>query len=338
MPVLHRRTLAAAVTGATLLLTAAACSAAEDDTESTPNTTVETTAEAEPTTIEVEDNHGVQTISLPPTSVVATDNRTFQTLADWGIELSAAAVALMEPGLSYTEDDSIVDLGNHNEPNLEAIVAVEPDLIINGQRFASYYADIAALAPNAAIVELDPRDGEPFDEELRRQVEVLGQIFDRESDADALIAEFDESIARVQAAYDADQTVMAVITSGGSINYAAPTTGRTLGPVFDILGLTPALEEDGSTDHQGDDISVEAIAASNPDWILVMDRDAGVSASGDGEYTPANELITGSAALTSVTAVVEEQVVYMPGNSYLNEGIQTYTSFFNAIADAMEAS
>ena len=47
---------------------------------------------------------------------------------------------------------------------------------------------------------------------------------------------------------------------------------------FDEFGFTPALEVEGaSDDHQGDDISVEAIADSDPDWIVVLDRDAGVS-------------------------------------------------------------
>ena len=100
---------------------------------------------------------------MPPQSVVATDNRTFETLADWGIELSAAAVALMPSTNPYTSDDSIVDLGTHNEPDLEAVVAAEPDLIVNGQRFAQFHDDFVSLVPDATVLELDPRDGEPFD-------------------------------------------------------------------------------------------------------------------------------------------------------------------------------
>ncbi len=42
-------------------------------------------------TIKVEDNNGTQTVTTPPTSVVATDNRTFETLDAWGIKLSAGA-------------------------------------------------------------------------------------------------------------------------------------------------------------------------------------------------------------------------------------------------------
>ncbi|HIT74789.1 MAG TPA: ABC transporter substrate-binding protein, partial [Candidatus Avipropionibacterium avicola] len=251
------------------------------------------------------------------------------------ITLAAAPVSLMAADNPYKEDGSIVNLGSHNEPDLEAVVAVDPDLIINGQRFSQYRDDFVTLAPDAAIVELDPRDGEAFEGELKRQIEVLGTIFGRDDDASALIDDFDASVKAVKDAYDPSLTVMTVITAGGEINFSAPSTGRTLGPVYDMLGLTPALEADGSGDHTGDDISVEAIAASDPGLILVMDRDAAVSANSGEEYTPANELIADSEALQNVAAVKEGKIVYMPQYTYVNEGIQTYTTFFNQIAEAL---
>ena len=288
------------------------------------------------TTIEIEDNNGTQTVNAPPESVVALDNRTFQTLSDWGVELSAGAVSLMPETIDYTQDESILDVGSHNEPDLESVVAAEPDLVVNGQRFSQYQDDIADLVPETPILVLDPEEGEPFDTELERQTEVLGEVFDKQDEAAQLTDEFDAAIERVGAAYDEGDTVMAVTTSGGEIGYLAPGVGRTLGPVFDIFGLTPALEvDDASDDHQGDDISVEAIADSNPDWILVMDRDAAVSAD-EAEYEPAEDVLSGSEALSNVTAVEEEQIVYMPADTYTNEGIQTYTEFFGTLADALE--
>ncbi|MGO2002907.1 MULTISPECIES: siderophore ABC transporter substrate-binding protein [Micrococcaceae] len=287
-------------------------------------------------TVSIEDNNGTQAVPNPPASVVATDNRTFETLSDWGVELSAGAVALMPDTIDYTNDDSIVDLGNHREPDLEAVVAAEPDLIVNGQRFAQYHEDFASLVPDATILELDPREGEPLDAELKRQTEVLGEVFGKQDEAQKINEDFDAAIERAKAAYDGSEKVMAVITSGGDIGYSAPSNGRTLGPVFDMLDLTPALEvEDSSDDHQGDDISVEAIADSNPDWILAMDRDAAVAADEAG-YQPANELLDSSAALKNVTAVKEGKVIYMPADTYTNEGIQTYTEFLNSFADALE--
>ncbi|MBS0023123.1 siderophore ABC transporter substrate-binding protein [Microbacterium paraoxydans] len=289
-------------------------------------------------TVTIEDNTGEHEISTPPASVVALDNRTFQTLSDWGVELSAGAVSLMPETVGYATDDSIVDIGLHTEPDLEAIVAADPDLIISGQRFTQHNAAIAELVPDATIIDLEPREGEAFDAELKRQTTVLGEIFGKQDEAQKLVDEFDAAVERAKAAYDDTDTVMAVNTSGGQIGYLAPTVGRSLGPIYDILGLTPALEVDDATDdHQGDEISVEAIAASNPHWILVLDRDA-VFAAETPDYVQAAEILESSEALAGVTAVKDGQIVYMPTDTYLNESIQTYTAFLNDLADALEKS
>ncbi|MBO0982033.1 siderophore ABC transporter substrate-binding protein [Microbacterium sp. SD291] len=323
------RTLITASLGAVGLLVLAGCAsgaAAEPEDE----------AGAAAATVTIEDNSGTHEIATPPASVVALDNRTFQTLSDWDVELSAAAVALMPDSVSYTKDPELVDVGLHSEPDLESIVAVEPDLIISGQRFTQHNTAIAELVPDATIIDLEPREGEPFDDELKRQVTVLGEIFGKQEEAKALVEEFDAAVERAKDAYDDADKVMAVNTSGGEIGYIAPTVGRSLGPIYDILGLTPALEvADATDDHQGDDISVEAIAASNPDWILVLDRDA-VFADETPDYVQAAEILERSEALAGVTAVAEGNIVYMPTDTYLNEGIQTYTAFLNDLADALE--
>lgn len=323
------RTLTATSAALVGLLALAGCSSNTADSEET---------EPAAASVTIEDNTGTHEVATPPTSVVALDNRTFQTLSDWGIELSAGAVSLMPDTVSYVDDDAIVDIGNHNEPDLEAIVAVDPDLIISGQRFTQHNSAIADLVPDATIIDLEPREDEPFDEELKRQVTVLGEIFGKEDEAEQLVSDFDAAAERAAAAYDDSDTVMAVNTSGGTIGYLAPTVGRSLGPIYDMLGLTPALEVDDATDdHQGDEISVEAIASSNPDWILVLDRDA-VFAADTPDYVQASEILESSEALASVTAVTDEQIVYMPTDTYLNESIQTYTIFLNDFADALEAS
>ncbi|AMT92817.1 iron ABC transporter substrate-binding protein [Brevibacterium linens] len=310
-------------------LTLAGCGSADTDSAN---------ADDSGATIEVEDNNGKQTVASPPKSVVATDNRTFQTLSDWGIELSGGAVSLMSEDLDYTQDDSILDLGSHREPDLEKVVEAKPDLIVNGQRFAQFHDDLAKLAPGATVLELDPRDGEDFDAELRRQTEVLGEVFGKQDEAKKLVDDFDASIERAQAAYDDSDKAMGLITSAGDIGYAAPSVGRTVGPVFDILELDPALEvEEGSEDHQGDDISVEAIAKSNPDLMIVLDRDASFAPEERDEGSaPAAEVLEDSEALKDVPAIKDDKIVYFPEDTYLNEGIQTYTEFFNDFADKLE--
>ncbi|MFT3944717.1 MAG: ABC transporter substrate-binding protein [Ancrocorticia sp.] len=307
-------------------------------TESTSEQAQESSAPSAPEELTFEDNHGSHTLAVPPTSVVALDNRTFQTLSDWDIKLSAAAVSLMPDTIDYTKDSSIVDIGVHREPNLELLVAAKPDLVVTGQRFGGYYEDIIKLVPDATVIELDPREDQPFDAELKRQATVLGDIFGKQAEAKKLGDDLDAAVARVKAAYDPAQSVIAVNVSGGEIGFISPDHGRTLGELQRLLGLTPALTIENATDnHEGDEVSVEAIADSNPAWILVMDRSAAID-SDNPEFKPAAEIIEGSEALQNVDAVKSGQVLYMPNDTYINEGIQTYTKFLNTFADALEAA
>lgn len=328
-----RHSLVAAVAAASLLLTA--CSST-DDTSTDASASGAATAES---TITVEDNYGTQEVTLPVEKVVATDNRSFEILDNWGVDLVAAPKQLVPFTVEgYKNDEDIIDLGTHREPNLEALAAAQPDLVVNGQRFEQYHDDIVKLAPEAAVVEFEPRDGEPLDAELKRQTTELGKIFGKESEAEQLVADFDEALERAKAAYDPEQSVMAVNVSGGTIGYIAPSVGRTYGPIFDLLGLTPALEvTDASSNHQGDDISVEAIADANPDWLLVLDRDGATNTRSTDEYVAASEVIEGSEPLRNVAAIQDGKVVYAPEDTYTNESIITYTEILNDLADAFEA-
>ena len=162
----------------------------------------------------------------------------------------------------------------------------------------------------------------------------MGQIFDKNEEAEQLVADFDQAIEEAQSAYNGTDTVMSVIVSGGDIAFSAPHSGRVWGPLYDIFEWTPALEIDqASADHEGDDISVEAIAQTDPDWIFVLDRDAAVSSSTDA--VPAQDVIDNSPALQNTTAVSEEQLVYAPADTYTNESIQTFIKLFEDLANTL---
>src|SRR5699024_5311873 len=142
----------------------------------------------------------------------------------------------------YNEDIIEFDLVSQREPDLEKFVEAGPDLIWNGERFSQQGEDLEELAPDANHVDVTARDGEPLDAELIRITESLGQICGHENEAQAAIDNFNEALERTKEAYDPEKTVMAVNTSGGEINYIAPSVGRTWGPLFDLIGFTPSLE------------------------------------------------------------------------------------------------
>jgi iron complex transport system substrate-binding protein len=334
------------VFAAVFALALTGCSSNSKNTESTKasdsvETTVAETSEAKATTVEITDIHGAVTVPVNPKTVVALDNRTFETLSDWGIKLVAAPKGVMPADSTYVADSEVQDIGDHKEPNLEIIAAADPDLVIVGQRFSKYYEDIKKLVPNAAVIDLSfevskeaGASGDSLVNGLKDSTITLGKIFDKNAEAEKLTSDFDKAIEKAKSAYNGTDKIMSVVVSGGDIGFSAPLSGRVWGPMYEMFGWKSALEVDGaSSDHKGDDISVEAIAQSNPDWIFVMDRDAAVSSVKDA--VPAKDVINNSPALQNTTAVSKGQIVYAPNDTYTNESIQTYLELFDNLATSL---
>lgn len=329
-----------------LLLVLTACGqesgTSEEPMESTAESTQDTSESEEATegTVTINDLHGSQEVPVNPERVASLDNRTFETLEAWGVELVAAPKAVMTSESAYVADENVVDIGNHREPNFELLVAADPEVVIIGQRFASFYEDIKELLPEAIILDFNFDVSETAEETgvslvngLTNSTLELGELFDKNDEAQALVDELNASIDQVKEAYNGEDTVMATVVSGGQIGYSAPSHGRVWGPLFEIFDWTPSLDVNASSsNHQGDDISLEAIAESNPDWLLVLDRD-GATTSNE-ESLPAQDVIENSATLQNATALTEGQVVYAPTDTYVNESIQTFIDLFKTLANA----
>ncbi|CAH0122960.1 ABC transporter substrate-binding protein [Microbacterium sp. Bi121] len=319
------RTLAVAALGAVSLLALAGCSAPAD--AETPENAAE-----DYYPITVTDLAGNEVTIESADSVAVTDNRFFQLAADWDLPVSVAPRDLMSPENPLAADEEILNIGTHGEPDFEQIVAADPDLIINGYRFSAKEnaQGVKDAAPDAAFVDMTGPEDQSVDEYVTESITLMGEVFNREAEAEALIEEFHTAVDGAKNAYDPESTVMGLITSGGEINYANPIDGRGSSIFFDLLGLTPALDAEGSENHTGDSVSLEALAGANADFFTVLDRDAAV---GEGEVTPALDLINSSAALANVPAVKNEAIYVFPADYYLTEDVFAYTTVLNGLAD-----
>ncbi len=322
--------MAAALTLGAALALSGCTGSANEGTDEAP---VENSAESY-YPITVTDMAGNEVTIESADSVAITDNRFFQLAAEWDLPISVAPRALFSPENPLKNDESILDIGNHSEPDFEKIVAADPDLVINGYRFGSEESaqGVKDAAPDAAFVDMTA-DELSVDEYVTQSLTLMGEIFDRQDEAEALIDDFHSAVDDAKAAYDPETTVMGLVTTGRDINYSNPEDGRGSSIFFDLLDLTPALETSGSESHTGDDISLEAIAGSNAAFFLVLDRAAAVSSEG-GDDQSALELINGSASLASVPAVVNGAIYVMPADYYLTEDVFAYITVLEGLADA----
>ncbi|MFT3797263.1 ABC transporter substrate-binding protein [Microbacterium sp.] len=324
-----RRFTAAASLALVSALALAACASTPEAAETTP-------AAEDYYPITVTDLAGNEVTIDSADSVAITDNRFFQLAADWDLAITVAPRDLMSPNNPLADDEDILNIGTHGEPDFEKIVAADPDLVINGYRFGGEEnaQGVKDAAPDAAFIDMTAPDDTTADEYVVQSLTLMGEVFNKKDEAAALIAEFHDALDEAKSAYDPATTVMGLITSGGEINYSNPTDGRGASIFFSLLELTPALDAEGSEGHTGDSVSLEALAGANADVFMVLDRDAAV---GEGEVTPALELINGSAALAAVPAVQNGAIYVFPSDYYLTEDVFAYIAVLNGLAKTFQA-
>ncbi|MCR8670471.1 ABC transporter substrate-binding protein [Agrococcus sp. HG114] len=279
-------------------------------------------------TVTVPSNLGEVDVAVLPERVAVLDNTAMETLLEWGITPVALPEQLVAPDrfAEWVEDDSILDVGTHREPDFEALAESAPDLILGGYRFAEYTDELQAIAPTIDIAASPEHEG-GYVESLREQTQSLGAIFEREDDAAAIVAELDAAVAAATEAATG-KTVFLGVVNGGKLDNGAERLSRMAEPI----GMTDVFAGDAGDIHQDSGLAPETIAQADPDWVIVLDRDA---AAGAADAQPAKQVIEANPALAGTRFVQQGSIVYLEDDFYRTEGAQAYTRAFDQIAQAM---
>ncbi len=274
-------------------------------------------------TITVTHAQGETEVPVSPDTVVSFDLAALDTLDALGVEADGVPEATYPDYLSDYADAEKV--GSLFEPDFEAVNAMQPDLIVVAGRSA---AQLEALSEIAPTIDLS-NDWQNFVPAIKQNTGILGRIFDRQDAADELIAGVDDAIAKVGPKAEAAGAALIVMTSGGKITAYGP--GSRFGWIHGTLGVVPAIEDVEAATH-GEAVSFEFLLETNPDWLYVIDRDAGVTGENTAKATLDNELVA------RTTAWSEDQVVYIhPVRAYVvNGGIQALADQIEQIGTALE--
>lgn len=274
--------------GAVLLTSGALLTACTTSADETPvaeeNTTTATEANTE--SVEIDDNEGTKTVPFAPERVVAADARSRELLEALGVEVQ-------DPGS-------------------------DADLVVAGTTDGA-----AAERPDAAFVDLTPRDGIPLDWEMVRQVQVLGTIFGKEDEAAELDKEFSEARGRAIEARSEKWTFSALTVNGEEVTVQPADSDALWQPLFEMLELTPALKPEDPAD-------IPALVKAKPRFIFVNEAQKDLSAEG---YVPPMRVLTGNEELKELDAVEGGHVYVAPLNAQDTASAITYTRMFNELAD-----
>lgn len=149
-----------------LLLLATACGGATTsaDTANSPDPASDPTGNETDGTVVVEDVRGEVELPAPAERVVALEWTYVEDLLAVGVQ--PVGVADIDGYDAYVTagprlDEDVVDVGTRQEPSLEAIAALEPDLIVTDRNRAE--ANLTALEQIAPVLLFDPYDGDQLE-------------------------------------------------------------------------------------------------------------------------------------------------------------------------------
>jgi iron complex transport system substrate-binding protein len=161
--------------------------------------------------------------------------------------------------------DGISDTGTISEPNFEAILALDPDLIIGSkQRYEAIYDQLSAIAPTVFVESLRV----PWQDNFRFHADALGLS----AEAEELIAEYNAHVAEVQTALgDAlDSTTISIIRfRPGQVRLYLKSS--FIGYILQDVGLPrpPAQDQDVFSAE----ISIEQMQDADAEYIFVTGYD-----------------------------------------------------------------
>ncbi|MCB5177192.1 siderophore ABC transporter substrate-binding protein [Microvirga lenta] len=275
--------------------------------------------------LKVQHVKGEATVPLKPKKVLAFDLASLDTLNALGVEVAGVPTARFPEYLAKYGSDKYEKVGTLFEPDYEAVNAAEPDLIIVGGRSSAKYEDLAKIAPTIDMT-VDPKD---YVGSVKRNVQLLGRIFDKQAEANAQFARFEESVAALRQEASKAGKGLLVLTTGGKMSAYGP--GSRFGLLHSDFGIVPAVEGLATTSH-GQAVNAEFILKTNPDWLFVIDRDAATGQGGG-----AARKVLDNELVAQTTAWKNNQVVYLdPVNWYLiGGGLTAMQASVDQIAKAL---
>lgn len=252
-------------------------------------------------------NHVSGTTSVPvsPQKVVVFDLAALDNMKRLGIKAVVGVPEGKKPSYLQQFDDAKYEkIGTLFEPDYEKIATLQPDLIIISSRTQAKYNDLSKIAPT---IDLTVGNDNSL-EDIKRNVSILGKVFGKEQEAEKEIAKLNETLAEVHKNTQGKGTGLILMTSGGKISALGPKSR------FDIFhsafGIAPATDKLTVQKH-GQLISPEFILETNPDWLLVIDRDAAIGREGQSAAQLLNNEL-----VHRTTASKQNQIIYLDSWSW----------------------
>ncbi len=259
--------------------------------------------------VQIKHVDGETMVGLNPQKAVVLDLAVLDIVHALGGPVAAVPKANFPAHLAVYDQDRYAKVGTLFKPDLAAIKAMSPDLIIVGRRSTPAYADLAKIGPTLNLAF----DQQNLVESVAHTTRTLASLYNKQDQAEPLLQRLEASVKQLNQQTAKAGKGLLVFTTGGKLISQGPDS--RFGVLFKGYGVRPAMTDfpDGG---KGVPLTPDLLHSLNPDWIYVIDRDAGLGREG----VAAGELLK-NAQVERTTAGKKQQIVYLdPTNWYVLDG------------------
>ncbi|WP_257378015.1 siderophore ABC transporter substrate-binding protein [Snodgrassella alvi] len=283
-----------------------ACGDKNTQNSSASNTTSSGAAVSGPT-VTVNTARGEMNVPENPSKVVVFDMATLDDLQALKVPVTGAPKKVLVPYLQQTLE-TVNNTGTLFEPDMEALNALKPQLIIIAGRTAPKYDELAALAPTMDMTD----SGQDLIGDGMKMLDTYGKLFKKEAEAKKLHDDIQNLLAETQQAAKGKGTGLILMVNAGKLSAFGPSS--RFGWIHTQVGV-PAADTNIPASPHGQSVSFEYVQKTNPDWIFVIDRTAAI-----GEEGKTAQAVLNNDLVRQSKAWKENHIVYLSSASYLAAG------------------
>ena len=231
-------------------------------------------------TITITHELGETPVTTNPQKVVVFDYGILDALDSLGVNVTGVVQSGLPDYLTKYAGEEYSSIGTLKEPDMEAIFALTPDLIIISGRQADYYEELNKIAPTIHL-GIDNAD---YLGSFKNNMDILGQIFGKEKEVSSKVEEIEKTIAELNAKVT-EKNINGLITLANDGAFSVYGQESRFGIIHKEFGVTPVDTTIDAGTH-GQKATFEYVAEKNPQYLFVVDR-----AAVTGGNTSAKELL-----------------------------------------------
>ncbi|MBS5928668.1 MAG: siderophore ABC transporter substrate-binding protein [Clostridium sp.] len=259
-----------------------------------------------------------------PSRVIVFDYGIADALNNLDVEIIGLPKSSLPSLLSKYEDSKYENVGSLKEPDMEKVYELKPELIIMSGRLESYYEELNKIAPTIYLGV----DNTDYLGSFKKNMETLGQIFDKEKEVKTQVAKVEEAVGKVN---EKAEGINALIALANDNAFSVYGEGSRFGIIHKEFGIEAVDKTIESSTH-GQKASFEYILDKNPDYLFVIDRTAVTGGNTSAKEMFDNEIIK------KTDAYKNGNIVYLDAEVWytISGGIESTQKMVDEVLEALK--